>query len=153
MRANERRWVIENGIKNLVGNYFFDNIPSIDPYRINIYYFVVTLARLLYQMFCNLYPASENADGTQRGIGTIRPEFIVGKNAKIARKDDKLIITWKNFYFEKDHVNMTTLFDALDKISSGSISFLGGLKLQFKLGPPWDKKLHNKLQRKKLDLG
>lgn len=153
LKEYERRWVIENGIKDLVGNYFFDNIPGIDPHRINIHYFVVTLARLLYQMFCNLYPASKNADGTQRGIGTIRPEFIVGTNAKIARKDDKLIITWKDPYSEKDHSNMTTLFDALNETSSEPIPFLGGLKLQFKLGPPRDKKLHNRLQRKKLDLG
>lgn len=27
------RWVIENGIKDLVANYFFNNIPGIDPQR------------------------------------------------------------------------------------------------------------------------
>ena len=149
----KRRWVIENGIKDLVGNYFFDNIPGIDPHRINIHYFVVTLARLLYQMLCNLYPASENDDGSQKGIGTIRPEFIVGTNAKITRKDDKLVITWQDQYSEKNHANMTTLFDTLNETQSESISFLGGLKLQFKLVPPRDKKFRNQLQRKKLDFG
>lgn len=149
----KRRWVIENGIKDLVGNYFFDNVPGIDPHRINIHYFVVTLARLLYQMLCNLYPASENEDGSQKGIGTIRPEFIVGTNAKITRKHDKLIITWQDQYSEKNHANMTTLFDTLNETQSESISFLGGLKLQFKLVPPRDKKFRNQLQRKKLDFG
>jgi hypothetical protein len=153
LKEYERRWVIENGIKDLVGNYFFDNIPGIDPHRINIHYFVVTLARLLYQMFCNLYPASENADGSQKGIGTIRQEFIVGTNAKITRKNDTLIITWHDLYSEKDHANMATLFDALNETRSEPISFLGGLKLEFKLVPPRDKKFHNQLQRKKLDFG
>ena len=41
------RWVIENGTKDLVMNYFFDNNPGIDPHRINIHYFVVALAGTL----------------------------------------------------------------------------------------------------------
>ena len=89
----ERRWVIENGIKDLVGNYFFDNIPGINPHRINIHYFVVTLARLLYQMFCSLYPDSKNQNETQKGIGTIRHEFLVGANAAIARQNQQLVLT------------------------------------------------------------
>ncbi len=153
LKEYERRWVIENGIKDLVGNYFFDNIPGIDPHRINIHYFVVTLARILYQMLCDLYPASENPDGSQKGIGTIRPEFIVGTNAKITRKEDTLIITWHDLYSEKDHAEITTLFDALNETGTEPISFLGGLKLKFKLVPPRDKKFRNQLQRKKLDFG
>ena len=153
LKEYERRWVIENGIKDLVGNYFFDNIPGIDPHRINIHYFVVTMARLLYQMLCNLYPASENADGSQKGIGTIRPEFIVGTNAKIARRHDTLTITWHDLYSETDHADITTLFDGLNETRAEPIPFLGGLKLQFKLVPPRDKKFHNQLQRQKLDFG
>jgi len=41
------RWTIENGIKDLIENYYFSNIPGIDPHRINVHYFVVTLARIL----------------------------------------------------------------------------------------------------------
>ncbi len=37
------RWKIENGIKDLVQNYFFDQIPGIDPHRINVHYMPVLL--------------------------------------------------------------------------------------------------------------
>lgn len=149
----ERRWVIENGIKDLVGNYFFDNIPGIDPHRINIHYFIVTLTRLLYQMFCNLYPASENYDKSQKGIGTIRPEFLVGANANISRVHDQLIVTWLDHYPKTQHKPISSLFNALNEIASQPISFLGGLKLKFELVPPRDKNLRNQLRRIKLDLG
>lgn len=153
LKEYERRWVIENGIKDLVGNYFFDNIPGIDPHRINIHYFVVTMARLLYHMFCSLYPDSENADGSQKGIGTIRPEFIVGTNATITRNSDKLIITWQDHYSEKKHETISSLFDALNQTMTEPIPFLGGLKLQFKLVPPRHRDFRNQLQRKELDFG
>ena len=133
-------------------SYFFDNIPGIDPHRINIHYFVVTLARLVYQMFCNLYPASKNQDQSQKGIGTIRPEFLVGTNARIARNHDQLIITWQDFYSKKNHQYLTVLLDALNETMAEPISFLGGLKLQFKLVPPRSKNFCNQLQREKLDL-
>ncbi len=38
-------WKIETDIKDLIENYYFNNIPGIDPHRINIHYFVVTQAR------------------------------------------------------------------------------------------------------------
>jgi hypothetical protein len=149
----ERRWVIENGIKDLVGNYFFDNIPGIDPHRINIHYFIVTLTRLLYQMFCNLYPAAENHDKTRKGIGTIRPEFLVGANANIERVHDQLIVTWLDHYPNTQHEHISCLFNALNEVAEEPLSFLGGLKLKFELVPPRDENLRNQQRRIKLDLG
>jgi len=149
----ERRWVIENGIKDLVGNYFFDNIPGIDPHRINIHYFIVTLARLLYQMFCSLYPASKNQDETQKWIGTIRHEFLVGSNATIARENEQLILTWQDPFTEKDHKNLSALFDSLNKTADKSLPFLGGLMLKFELMPPRSRNFRNLQRRVNLDFG
>jgi len=151
LKEYENRWVIENGIKDLVGNYFFDNIPGIDPHKVNIHYFVVTLARLIYQMFCNLYPASKNHDQSQKGIGTIRQEFLVGTNATIIKNHDQLLITWQDLYSEKTHRHLTVLFNALNETMSEPISFLGGLKLKFELVSPQAKNFRNQQHRKKLD--
>ncbi len=151
LKEYERRWVIENGIKDLVGNYFFDHNPGINPHRINIHYFVVTLARLLYQMFCGLYPDSKNQDKTQKGIGSIRPEFLVGSSASISRKDDQLIITWKDPYPEKNHEHLSALFDTLNQTEDAPLPFLGGLKLKFELVVPRSKDFRNQRRRIKLD--
>lgn len=148
----ERRWVIENGIKDLVGNYFFDNIPAINPHRINIHYFVVTLARLLYQMFCSLYPASKNGNETQKGIGTIRHELLVGANATIVRKNKQLILTWQDHFPEKHHGHLSSLFESLNKTADKPLPFLGGLMLKFKLMPPRNQDFRNLQRRVSLDL-
>ena len=149
----ERRWVIENGIKDLVGNYFFDNIPGINPHRINIHYFVVTLARLLYQMFCSLYPDSKNGNQTQKGIGTIRHEFLTGTNATIVRKNKQLILTWQDPFPEKQHGHLSFLMKSLNKTADNPLPFLGGLMLKFELSPPRSRGFRNLQRRVNLDFG
>ena len=149
----ERRWVIENGIKDLVGNYFFDNIPGINPHRINIHYFVVTLTRLLYQMFCSQYPDSKNQNETQKGIGTIRNEFLVGTNATIARENGQLILTWQDPFPEKNHEYISSLFESLNKTADKPLPFLGGLMLKFELMPPRSRNFRNMQRRVILDFG
>jgi hypothetical protein len=56
------RWIIENGIKDLIESYYFDHIPGIDPHRINIHYFVVTLARLLPRLRRGVQPRRDEAE-------------------------------------------------------------------------------------------
>ena len=141
------RWTIENGIKDLVANYFFNNIPGIDPHRINIHYFVVTLARILYEMLCQEYEQSRNPDGSKKTIDTLRPEFITGSNAILSRVNNELIVKWKDHYPEKQHETLQSLFDALNEKSRQGLPFLGGLGLRFEISPPRSEELHNKLKR------
>ena len=95
------RWTIEIGIKDLIQNYFFNNITRTDPHRINIHYFVVTLPRTLYETFCQDYEKYRNHDGCKKTIDTLRPEFIAGSNAILSREKDQLLLTWKDYYPEK----------------------------------------------------
>jgi len=141
------RWIIENGIKDLIDNYFFNNIPGIDPHRINIHYFVVTLARILYGMFCQDYEQARNPDGSKKTIDTLRPEFIVGSNAILSREKDQLILTWKDYYPEKQHQVLEALFDKLNKESQQGLPFLGGLRLKFEIDPERSEDLHNQFKR------
>jgi hypothetical protein len=142
------RWTIENGIKDLIDNYFFNNIPGIDPHRINIHYFVVTLARILYEMFCQDYQDARNPDGTKKTIDTLRPEFITGSNASLSRMRDQLIFTWNDPYPDNQHQVLENLFDKLNQESQKGIPFLGNLKLRFEITPPRSKKIHNMFKRK-----
>ncbi|NQT01408.1 MAG: transposase [Planctomycetes bacterium] len=141
------RWLIENGIKDLAENYFFDNIPGIDPHRINIHYFVVTLARMLYEMFCLDYQRSRNPDATKRSIAVLRPEFMVGSNATLTRVKDTLIITWTDHYPPKRHHALKNLFNKINETVGSGLPFLGGLKLRFEIAPPRPEHLHNRCKR------
>ena len=145
------RWIIENGIKDLVHNYYFDNIPGIDPHRINIHYFVVTLARLLYEMFCQDYAESRNPDNTKKSIGTLRPEFMGGTNAVLSRYGDKLILKWIDHYPEKQHHIIQELFRKLNRETDNGLPFLGGLKVEYEIAPPRSMNLSNKLRRQAVE--
>lgn len=141
------RWIIENGIKDLVANYYFDNIPGIDPHRINIHYFIVTLARILYEMFCQDYEHALNADKTKKTIGTLRPEFMTGTNALLSRVKDEFTIMWKDNYPEKQHQALMSLFNRLNEEISQGLPFLGNCKLKFEIAPPRPLHLRNQLKR------
>jgi len=144
------RWRVETGIKDLTENYFLNNTPGIDPHSINVHYFIVTLARILFEMFSQDYEDSLNADMSKKGIGTIRPEFLVSSNAKLYRDGNILIIKWEDHYPEKKNKIIKNLFEKLNKNSQQGIPFLGGLQLKFEIVQPRSKNLRNQLKRDKL---
>jgi hypothetical protein len=131
-----KRWTIENGIKDLTENYFFDKVPGIDPHRINIHYFVVTLAKTLYQMLSNDYDGIVNPDKTRKNLGSLRPEFLTGTNAMLSRRKDVLNIKWLDQYKKRKHVLLGEFFEKLNRTPDSRLQFLGGLKVNFELGAP-----------------
>ena len=145
------RWRIENGIKDLIDNYYFNSIPGIDPHRINIHYFVVTLARTLYEMFCRDYEQALNPDRTKRSIDTLRPEFMIGTNAILSREKDELILMWTDHYPGNQRQALQALFNKLNQEAKDSLPFLGGLRLRFEIAPERPKELCNRFKRGTLD--
>ena len=145
------RWKIECGIKDLVENYFLDKIPGIDPHRIDIHYFTVTLARILFEMLLKDYDDAKNTDKSKKGLGSLRPEFLVGANATLSRKDEKLIITWRDNYPDEQYQSLKKLFQTISHEASKGLPFLGGLKLAFEL-VPYRKPLKNRLKRNYLTI-
>ncbi len=145
------RWTIENGIKDLVGNYFFDNIPGIEPHRINLHYFVVTLVRLLFEMLARDYELANNPDGTQKSIGTLRPQFLSGVNVVLSRDANRLRLTWQDLYPEKQHQALSRLFDKLNEEAQQGIPFLGGIPLTFDITDPKPDDFRNQCLRQPLE--
>ncbi len=151
LKEYQYRWQIENGIKDLIGNYFFDRIPGIDPHRINLHYFVVTLARLLFEMPSQDYAAARNADRSKKNIGTLRSEFLTGVNVILSRVGDTLYLKWVDPYPEKQHQALADLFDRLTQECREGLLFLGGLRLVFSLAPPRADEFHNQLRRQAVE--
>ena len=146
-----KRWTIENGIKDLVENYFFDKVPGIDPHRINIHYFIVTLARMLYQMMSNDYDGAHNLDETRKNLGTLRSEFLTGTNAMLSRDKDFLTIRWTDLYNKKKHAHLESFFDKLNRMGDCAMPFLGGLKLKYEIGSPRSDNMRNSCIREHLE--
>ena len=141
------RWRIETGIKDLVENYYFDGIPGIIPHHIDVHYFIVTLTRMLYEMFCKDYEYALNPDKSQKTLDTVRPEFLIGTNATLSRRSDELIVTWNDHYPEAQHHALKVLFSKLNKEMQNGLPFLGGLKLKFDIGSERPKHLQNRIKR------
>ena len=108
---------------------------------------MVTISRLLFNLFCELYPGSKNPDHSQKGIGTIRPEFLTGTNTTLKREGNLLILTWQDAYPKKEHEKLTVFFEALNETSSESLPFLGGLQLKFQISPPREREFCNQQKR------
>ena len=152
LKEYSNRWIIENGIKDLIGSYYFDTIPGIDPHRINIHYYVVTLARLLVHMLTrDLGQDALNADKTVRTLSTLRPEFIAGVNASITRQGRQLVIEWKDAASPNQHAILCNLFETLNRRAGEPLPFLGGLSLRFKPPPLRSEEQRNRLRRKPVD--
>lgn len=147
-----KRWTIENGIKDLTENYFFDKVPGIDPHRINIHYLIVTLARILYEMLSKDYEGVRNQDDTKKNLGTLRPEFVTGANAMLSRQGDILKIKWLDYYNDKQHSFLESFFEKLNRLGNCSLPFLGGLKLNFEIGQPRPDNLRNEGVREFLEI-
>lgn len=147
LKEYKTRWKIENGIKDLVQNYYFDHIPGIDPHRINVHYFVVTLARILYEMFCGEYADICNSDNTVKMLDTLRPEFITGTNAVMSRQNDTIVIKWTDAFPKKKHQALKSLFDRLNEDGDNGLPFLGGIKIRYEIGEPRSENLRNTCKR------
>ncbi len=147
LKEYKTRWKIENGIKDLVQNYYFDQVPGIDPHRINVHYFVVTLARTLYGMFSREYADICNSDNTVKMLDTLRPEFITGTNAIMTRRHDTLVVKWTDAFPEKKHRALKLLFDRLNDDSDNGFPFLGGIKLRYEIGEPRPDFFRNRCKR------
>lgn len=147
LKEHKTRWKMENGIKDLVQNYYFDHVPGIDPHRINVHYFVVTLARILYEMFSGEYADICNSDNTVKMLDTLRPEFITGTNALMTRKNDTLVIKWTDAFPEKRHRALKSLFDRLNENCDNGLPFLGGIKIRYEIGEPRPESLRNRCKR------
>ena len=51
LRKYRFRWLIENGIKDLVSSYFLDEIFGLDPIKVELEFYCVMVARLAYEYF------------------------------------------------------------------------------------------------------
>lgn len=51
LRKYRFRWIIENGIKDLVASYFVDEVFGLDPAKVEFEFYCVMVARLAYEYF------------------------------------------------------------------------------------------------------
>jgi hypothetical protein len=75
------RWVIENGIKDLVSSYFLDKIYGLDPEKNEFEFYCVMLARLVYEYFLRELGGEylNNANGDKSSLQRMRNQLFEKK--------------------------------------------------------------------------
>ena len=85
LRKYQYRWLIENGLKDLVYSYFLDEVYGTDPEKIEFEFYCVMVARLAYEHFLKElggeYYHDQNGDKTT--LTTMRNLLFEKRNCRI----------------------------------------------------------------------
>ena len=90
------RWIIENGLKDLVYSYFLDEIYGIDPEKIEFEFYCIMVARLAYEYFLKELGGEHyrHEDGNKTTLYTMRNLLFEKRNCTLEQSSKgNLILT------------------------------------------------------------
>lgn len=131
------RWVVENGIKDLVTGYFLNNCPGTDPHLVDIHFLIVTICKTLYRLIeRDLNQKITNPDGTIKTLMRMRETLFKTGSASVKINQDTMLVSYANSF----NIHITNIlkqwFDILTARYSNGLMILGGINLKFKLQAP-----------------
>jgi len=145
------RWVIENGIKDLIVSYFLDACPGTEPHHVDVHFLVTTICRTLYRMIeRDLGENLTNPGGSVRTLDRMRNALFSQGAATLNREQDTLVVRFLNAYRAKRTNMLRNWFRTVTHRHPDGIALLGGLKLRFELLPPRGEEYRN--TGRKIDL-
>jgi len=116
------RWSVENGIKDLVENYFLDKPTGDSPEKVEVHYYCVMVARLLIDYFSSVFnePCWNKPEGWQSVLSTIRTSIFSNQNCELSLDDSgDLLLT----YLDGDPSGIKThLKEMLEKRSESGLN-------------------------------
>ncbi len=131
------RWVIENGIKDLIHSYFLDRCPGPRPQAVDTHFLVTTICRTLYRMIeRDLGENIRNPDGTRRTLDRTRNTLFRQGAAKLRKEDSRLIISFLSSYRVEQTRSLNQWISKVKQRHKEGLRILGGLSLDYELEPP-----------------
>jgi hypothetical protein len=115
LRKYRFRWIIENGIKDLVASYYLDEIFGLDPEKVEFEFYCVMVARLAYEYFLKELGGKyyNSVDGNKITLRTMRNLLFEKRNCTIEHDHaGNLILTlldWQKKGTIEDHVSKMLL--------------------------------------------
>lgn len=131
------RWTIENGIKDLVENYYLDKPTGDSPEKVEVHYYCVMVARLLIDYFCSVLkePRWIKAEGWECVLSTIRTSIFSNQNCELSLDESgDLLLT----YLDGDPTGIKThlkmMLEKRSEAGLNKVSWWGGrgIKIQIK---------------------
>jgi hypothetical protein len=90
------RWLIENGLKDLVYSYFLDEMVGSDPQKVEFEFYCIMVARLTYEYFLKELGGEHyrHPDGNKTTLKSMRNLFFEKRNFTLHQDtDDNLVVT------------------------------------------------------------
>ena len=115
LRKYRFRWIIENGIKDLVASYYLDEIFGLDPEKVEFEFYCVMVARLAYEYFLKELGGKyyNGVDGNKITLQKMRNLLFEKRNCTIEQDHSgNLILTlldWQNKGSVENHVSKMLL--------------------------------------------
>jgi len=115
LRKYRFRWIIENGIKDLVAGYFLDEIFGLDPEKVEFEFYCVMVARLAYEYFLKELGGTyyNKVDGNKRTLQKMRNLLFEKRNCTIEQDHSGnfilTILDWQKQGTVEDHVSKMLL--------------------------------------------
>lgn len=90
LRKYRYRWLIENGLKDLVYSYFLDEMYGSDPQKIEFEFYCVMVARLTYEYFLKSLGGEyyRHNDGNKTTLQTMRSLLFEKRNFSMEQNSD-----------------------------------------------------------------
>ena len=108
------RWIIENGLKDLVASYYIDEVYGKDPEKIEFEFYCVMVARMAYEYFLKELGGRylHKEDGTKYTLNSMRNLLFEKRNCTIQQNSEgDIIITILD-------TEMTELFQSVSNMLS-----------------------------------
>jgi len=90
------RWLIENGLKDLVYSYFLDEMAGTDPQKVEFEFYCIMVARLTYEYFLKELGGEyyHHQDGNKTTLQSMRNLFFEKRNYTLHQdSDNNLVVT------------------------------------------------------------
>ncbi|ETR67702.1 MAG: hypothetical protein OMM_05000 [Candidatus Magnetoglobus multicellularis str. Araruama] len=123
------RWVIENGIKDLVSSYFLDEIYGLDPEKNEFEFYCVMLARLVYEYFLRELGGEylNNTNGDKSSLQRMRNLLFEKRNCTIGINGDNDFVLTNIDGNEKSKIETDVIKMLLRLKEKGKTKCYGGI--------------------------
>ncbi|MBC8553589.1 MAG: transposase [Candidatus Brocadiales bacterium] len=112
------RWIIENGLKDLVYSYFADEMYGYDPEKVEFEFYCIMAARLAYESFLKTLGGESynKQDGNKINLGTMRNLLFERRNCTIHQDGDgNFVLTLLDLGNKKLETAIVEMYAALSK--------------------------------------
>ncbi len=142
------RWIVENGIKDLITSYFLDNCPGSRPHLVDIHFLTISICRIIYKMIENdMGKDIRNTDGTIKTMERMRELLFRQGAGKIFYKNGVFNVKFSNSHSPKMTAMLNKLYRRLETEYQDGLTLLGGAKLKFSMAVPYGEDYRNNLDK------